>query len=103
MGAGMPQGGPTWRVAWTNAMAQCAYVAETSEGGIDVFLTPEQTMLHSADPTMGWGHLCSGDIAVYHVQGNHLNLFQEPQVLELSAILAERLDQVDAQGGGGNV
>lgn len=96
---GGPPVGPAYRVAATNALAQTLYVAEKYGGGVDVFLTTEQTTLYEADPTMGWKNLCSDRVAVYHVHGNHLNLFHEPQVLELAEILARRLDGAPPVGG----
>jgi thioesterase domain-containing protein len=91
-GPGMPQVGPTYKVAWTNAIAQLRYVAEPSDCRVDVFLTSEQTVLHGSDPTMGWGDLSTGEIGAYHVEGNHLNIFKEPQVLRLAEELVRLLD-----------
>jgi thioesterase domain-containing protein len=99
-GVGFPPTGPAYRVATTNSLAQLLYVAEPYEGGVDVFLTTEQTTLYEGDPTMGWRNLCRGPIAVHHVHGNHLNLFHEPQVQELAKVLAQRLDEVETEGGG---
>jgi thioesterase domain-containing protein len=98
-GAAWSQAGPAYRVALTNAAAQARYIAEPAELGADVFLTTEQSALYQSDPTMGWGGLCSGEVAAYHVGGNHLNMFQEPQVLRLAELLSQRLDYINPVGG----
>ena len=99
-GGGLPQQGPAYKVALTNVIAQVRYVAEPCDGGVDVFLTTEQTALYKGEPTMGWRNLCSGDIAVYHMDGNHLNLLKEPLVLEVAKKLAQRLDEDGSEGEG---
>jgi hypothetical protein len=68
-------------------------VARRYEGSLDVFLTPEQEMACKSDLTMGWIALATGEIRTHVVEGNHLNMFEEPQVRGLAEKLSARLER----------
>jgi len=67
------------------------YVAQVYPGRAIIFRAKEplEGWLDwcSLDPQLGWGKLVAGGLEIYEVPGNHLNMFNEPNV----QILAEKL------------
>jgi thioesterase domain-containing protein len=54
-------------------------------------------MLFQLEPTLGWKTLSPGEIRIHHIGGNHLSMFEEPQVEGLSEILAGCLERERAR------
>lgn len=84
---------PMQRVTLANGRAQMKYVPEPLEAAMDLFVTAEQKLLFQIEPTLGWKALVSGEIRTHSIGGNHLSIFEEPQVEGLSGILAKCLDE----------
>jgi thioesterase domain-containing protein len=89
---------PIQRVTLANCVAQSLYVPRPYSGGMDLFLTEEQQRMFQPEPTMGWKTLCREPVAVHPIAGNHLNIFTEPQVLELAAQLTVCLERGVSDG-----
>lgn len=83
------------QVIWANGWAQARWVPPKWAGRVDLFLTSEQTHLFAQERTMGWGAVCE-DVRPVDIKGNHLNLFEEPQVQDLADALNRVLDEVEA-------
>lgn len=88
---------PMQRVTLANGRAQMKYTPSPAPVELDLFITPEQQMLFQLEPTLGWKTLASGEIRIHHVGGNHLNMFEEPQVERLSELLAGCLEREGAK------
>jgi thioesterase domain-containing protein len=78
---------PLQRVAAACALAQARYAARPYAGRVVLFITREQQILCKSDPTMGWWTLCAGGVEVVPIAGNHLDVFEEPQVRDLAVKL----------------
>lgn len=78
---------PLQRVAAANALAQARYAGRPHAGKVALFVTREQQILCKADPTMGWWTLAAGGVEVVPIAGNHLDIFEEPQVRDLATKL----------------
>lgn len=87
---------PSQRVVWANGWAQARWVPTETAVDLDLFLTTEQVAAFADDPTMGWQQLCGGQVRTHKVDGNHLNLFESPQVEALGRQLVERMQQSEA-------
>jgi thioesterase domain-containing protein len=83
---------PLQRVLAVNARAMWRYVARPYAGGLDVFLTPEQQLVYPSDLSMGWRPFCAA-VSTHLVDGNHLNMFEEPHVRSLAAALTGCLER----------
>lgn len=66
-----------------------AYQPQSYAGRITLFLATHRSAIDDSvvdpnlvdiDPLLGWGNLAKDGIEVYEVPGNHLSIFQEPQV-----------------------
>lgn len=84
---------PIQRVIAGNNIALLRYAPRPFQGGLDIFITAEQRMMHQADPTLGWRTLCLGAIESHSIEGNHLSMFQEPYVRDLAAKLTTCLER----------
>jgi len=51
----------------------------------------------SVDPELGWGKLVAGGLDIYEVPGNHLNMFNEPNVQVLAEKFKSCLDNNQVQ------
>jgi thioesterase domain-containing protein len=99
----MAEGWPDWearlapsqRVVWANGWAQARWVPQARNARMDLFLTTEQAAVYAQDPTMGWARLCTGEVRTHRIDGNHLNLFQSPQVEQLARVLVHRMQQLE--------
>jgi thioesterase domain-containing protein len=78
---------PLQQVAAANGLAQLRYAPRPHAGRVVLFVTREQQILCKADPTMGWWTLCADGVEVVPIAGNHLDIFEEPQVRDLAAKL----------------
>lgn len=88
---------PMQRVTLANGRAQLKYAPAPFETELDLFITPEQQLLFQLEPTLGWKTLSPGEIRIHHIGGNHLSMFEEPQVEGLSEILAGCLERERAR------
>jgi thioesterase domain-containing protein len=86
---------PSQRVVWANGWAQARWVPRPWDHCLDLFLTTEQAAVYAQDPTMGWQRICTGEIRTHRIDGNHLNLFETPQVEGLARILDTRMRQAE--------
>ncbi|MFO1074503.1 MAG: amino acid adenylation domain-containing protein [Geminicoccaceae bacterium] len=67
-----------------------------ASGGLDLIRAADNP-LPAADPTLGWGGMVAGPVAVRFVRGTHTTMLRPPQVGELAAMIAGLL----ADGGHG--
>lgn len=86
---------PSQRVVWANGWAQARWVPKQWNGRLDLFLTSEQAAIYADDHTMGWNRLCTGQTRAHHIEGNHLNLFESPQVEVLARDLVARMQETE--------
>jgi thioesterase domain-containing protein len=86
---------PSQRVVWANGWAQARWVPKTWDRCLDLFLTTEQAVVYAQEPTMGWQRVCTGEIRAHRIEGNHLNLFEAPQVEDLARVLVARMQQTE--------
>ncbi|HEY3569677.1 MAG TPA: condensation domain-containing protein, partial [Thermoanaerobaculia bacterium] len=61
-------------------------------GRITLLRALQGQILHSADPTLGWGKLAGEGLEIVEVPGNHDTVIQLPHVQTLARKLRERLD-----------
>jgi thioesterase domain-containing protein len=82
---------PTVRVLAANTLAGLRYHPSPCPGGLDVFVTADQQAMSPLDPSQGWKTLCAGKVETHLVAGNHLSMFQVPEVQDLAQKLTARL------------
>lgn len=63
---------------------------------LHLVVTTEQHGMVDMEPTLGWKSISSADIAAHKLSGNHLSMFDEPQVAELATLLDGLLAGHDA-------
>lgn len=81
---------PIQKVIEANYKAQLAYSPRPADTAIELFITKDVKTLFANDPTMGWKWMCTQQINVSEIEGNHLSMFQPPHVVTL----AEKLNEV---------
>ena len=83
----MPWITPMQKVILANNVAAARYRPEVRTGDIELVLSEEQSAQTQFDPTLGWSHVVQGEVHTTLLTGNHLTLFEAPQVIELARTL----------------
>ncbi len=82
-----------------NSMAACDYLPHEYDGSVTLFWA-SRDLRGSYDLVEGWRRLAAGGIEVHEVQGNHLNIIEEPHVGALAQKLNACLKRAHAQLAG---
>ncbi|HEY8209591.1 MAG TPA: alpha/beta fold hydrolase [Myxococcaceae bacterium] len=82
---------PFQRLLLAHNVAALRYVPTQSDLPLDLLVTPEQEPFLSADRTLGWSTVSTGEIREHRLSGNHLAMFEEPQVAQLAEVLDARM------------
>ncbi len=84
---------PMQRVTLANLRAQVRYTPGAYAGGLDVFITEDQEPFAKGDPSLGWKAFATGPIEQHVIGGNHLSIFEEPQVRGLAKAITKCLER----------
>lgn len=84
---------PMQKVIEANFKAQLAYAPRPADTAIELFITKDVNTLFASDPTMGWKWMCTQEVNVREIEGNHISMFQPPHVVILAAKLNEALQR----------
>ncbi len=76
----------------THAQAINTYDPPAYEGKVDLFRVKAMSALRATDPTMGWGNLALGGVAVHKIDGAHFNILEQPHVQSLAKTLQRCLN-----------
>ena len=81
----------TRRVVKASYTAYDRYVPKPYDGPITLLRAQIQPLICSGDPEMGWRRVCSGDIDVVEITGNHATVEDSPHVDLIKDKITERL------------
>jgi len=87
---------PAVRIFMAAMKAGVRYLPQPSAQGADLFHTKEQEPMLRWLGALGWEKLCQEPVRLHLAKGNHLTMFQEPNVKDLTAALAQLLVQDSA-------
>jgi thioesterase domain-containing protein len=62
---------------------------------VALFKKPKQPYFYVKDPQMGWGARCAGRVEIHEVDFDHVEMFREPYVRQVGAILAADLRRIE--------
>jgi thioesterase domain-containing protein len=82
---------PTQRLLIAHNLAALRYVPAKSDLPLDLLVTAEQEPFLAADRTLGWSTVSTGEVREHRLGGNHLAMFEEPQVAQLAEVLDARM------------
>jgi thioesterase domain-containing protein len=71
------------------------FVAGRFRAPVALFKKPRQPYFYVKDPQMGWGARCAGRVEIHEVDFDHVEMFREPYVRQVGAILAADLRRVE--------
>ena len=94
---GRPSLAPANSIEDANIFAASNYRPRVYPGRLTLFRSTDRRAEDGEDAYLGWGHLISGGIDVYHIPSTHLNILQEPAVGVLSERLRECLQRDRAE------
>jgi amino acid adenylation domain-containing protein len=70
------------------------FVAARFRAPVTLFKKPKQPYFYVNDPLMGWGTRCESRVEVHEVDFDHDQIFREPHVREVGAVLSADLKRV---------
>jgi amino acid adenylation domain-containing protein len=76
-----------------NVRARQIYRPQPSSTHVTLLKAAEQVAVDTADETMGWGALTSGEIEIHTVPGSHFTIVREPYVRSLAEQLADCINR----------
>ena len=82
----------TRRVVKASYAAYDRYVPKPYDGPITLLRAQIQPLICSGDPQMGWRRVCSGDIEVVEITGNHATVEDSPHVDLIREEIVKRLE-----------
>jgi thioesterase domain-containing protein len=80
-----------------NSEAKSRYVAKPFHGHIQLFRALQGRVLECPDPTLGWGDVAAGGLAIVDVPGAHWNMMVKPHAQALANKVRPWLDRAQAQ------
>jgi acyl transferase domain-containing protein/thioesterase domain-containing protein/acyl carrier protein len=84
-----------------NFEAFLKYSPKPYPGHLVVFCATAQPLAAPLEPDHGWSRFAQGGVTVVRVRGNHLNLIETPQVVELAAAMEQALSAAERVQNGG--
>jgi thioesterase domain-containing protein len=87
---------PTSKMRIAQDLALRRYRPEPFNGSAVLFRTKSSKDTSRRGGTLGWGHLLTGELAIYDVPGEHLTLLYPPHVETLAGYLKRHLSQAVA-------
>jgi thioesterase domain-containing protein len=84
-----------------NFEAFVKYSPKPYPGHLVVFCATAQPLAAPLEPDHGWRRFAQGGVTVVRVRGNHLNLIETPQVVELAAAMEQALSAAEGMQNGG--
>lgn len=83
---------PMCKIGLTNSNAAKKYILKPYTGHVTLIHTADPEFTNILTPELGWDKIVNGQLDVYKIQGDHLNLHKYPYVVSLASALNSALD-----------